>query len=102
MSYARYNGAEILKWYVAAGFERDGVWHMSGQVNLDQLLRGLTCYRNVARVKVDVIACMSQVRTINHSAGVLLYSKSMKRVCNYDGELVTGPNLDTKSEKAYP
>lgn len=101
MSYDECNGAEILMRCAAAGFERDGVWHMSGQVNLDQLLRGLTCYRNVARVKVDVIACMSQVRTTTPSAALSFCTSSMKRVCNYDGGIATGPNLNTKSEKAY-
>jgi len=35
---------------------------MSGRVDLDGLLRQVNCYRNVARVRADVIACIAQVR----------------------------------------
>lgn len=34
---------------------------MSGRVDVDSLLRSVTCYRNVARVRTDVVACISQV-----------------------------------------
>jgi hypothetical protein len=33
-----------------------------GSVNVDVLLRQVTCYRNAARVRSDVLACIGQVR----------------------------------------
>ncbi len=35
---------------------------MMGQADLDGLLRRVNCYRNVARVRADVIACIAQVK----------------------------------------
>jgi hypothetical protein len=37
---------------------------MNGRVDLDSLMRQVRCYRNVARVRADVIACIAQVATV--------------------------------------
>ena len=37
---------------------------MNGRVDLDSLMRQVRCYRNVARVRADVIACIAQVATL--------------------------------------
>lgn len=43
------------------------------QTDLDGLLRRVNCYRNVARVRADVIACITQVRwSVGRSVGQML------------------------------
>lgn len=62
---------------------------MSGQVNLDQLLRPLTCYRNVTRVKTDVITCMQQVSLASLEVTPYLHLPSSRNGAN---ENAAGPD----------
>lgn len=51
---------------------------MSGQVNLEALLRTVDCYRNVTRVRNDVLMCTTQMRNLVPKVEKLMHNNGME------------------------